>query len=297
MVLATVLIPTHDNGPTIRYAIESARSQTVSDLEIFVVGDGAPAITQEIVDEFTSIDKRIRFFDFPKGPRHGEIHRHHVISEYATGKIVCYLSDDDLWLPDHVSHMLSLLEKVDFGNAMSITVRTDGQIKNAAKFDAGSKHFRDRMLGGKNFIPLSFAAHTLEIYNSLPYGWRTTPEGILTDFYMWQQLLSLPQCRAATSFWPTVIKFGKPARREWTSEKRTKELEQWQSNIQDNQWRSQFVVEIIGHTMRQQIERLIDFDKLYDSPLWKTRNLLLRIPLLGYLLRKVAILLRSGRQS
>ena len=41
---ATVLIPTHDHGPLVRFPIESALAQTVQQLEVFVVGDGAPEL-------------------------------------------------------------------------------------------------------------------------------------------------------------------------------------------------------------------------------------------------------------
>ena len=40
-------------------------------------------------------DERVRFLDFPKGARHGELNRHEALRE-ARGRIVCYLSDDDL---------------------------------------------------------------------------------------------------------------------------------------------------------------------------------------------------------
>src|SRR5438876_12186578 len=38
----TVLVPTHDHGPLLRLSLRSALTQTVSELEIFVVGDGVP---------------------------------------------------------------------------------------------------------------------------------------------------------------------------------------------------------------------------------------------------------------
>jgi glycosyltransferase involved in cell wall biosynthesis len=101
MAAATVLIPTHDHGPTLRYAVQSALAQTVADLEVLVLGDGAPDVTRELMDELTRADPRVRWLDNPKGPRNGELHRHAALQE-AQGEIVCYLSDDDLWLPGHV---------------------------------------------------------------------------------------------------------------------------------------------------------------------------------------------------
>lgn len=45
-IAATVVIPTQDHGPTLRYAVQGALAQTVEDLEILVVGDGAPDVTR-----------------------------------------------------------------------------------------------------------------------------------------------------------------------------------------------------------------------------------------------------------
>src|SRR5256885_893248 len=88
---ATILIPTFDHGPMIRSPLESALAQTAGNTEIFVVGDGAPDVTRDVVGELAERDPRIRFFDNPKGPRHGEIHRHAALAE-ARGRIVLYLS-------------------------------------------------------------------------------------------------------------------------------------------------------------------------------------------------------------
>src|SRR6185295_19974403 len=107
---ATILIPTHNHGPTLARAIQSVLLQTVEEIEVFVIGDGAPDITRELMADITRRDKRVRYFDHPKGPRHGEIYRHAALAE-ARGEIVCYLSDDDLYLPNHVATMRELLRE------------------------------------------------------------------------------------------------------------------------------------------------------------------------------------------
>ena len=57
---ATVLIPTHDHGPTLRYAVASALQQTVQDLEIFVIGDGVTDEGRAVVAELVRADPRVR---------------------------------------------------------------------------------------------------------------------------------------------------------------------------------------------------------------------------------------------
>jgi len=107
-VHATVLIPTYNHAPTLLHSTRSALAQTVREIEVFIVGDGMSPDTAAAADELERADPRVRVFRFPKGPRHGEIHRHAALFE-ARGAIVCYLSDDDLWLPNHVKVIEELL--------------------------------------------------------------------------------------------------------------------------------------------------------------------------------------------
>ena len=191
--VATVLIPTHDHGPLIRLSISSVLAQSVEDLEVFVVGDGVADATREIVGELARTDRRVRFFDNPKGPRHGEILRHVALAE-ASGDAVLYVSDDDLWLHDHVETMLEALRRFDLVSAACLKAYPDGRVLVRAH---DVSQYRAAFLQGARVpgIPLSCAAHTTAAYRTLPYGWRTTPEGIATDRYMWQQFLRDPAHR------------------------------------------------------------------------------------------------------
>src|SRR5205085_4915460 len=96
--LVTVLVPTHNHGYLIDFALRSVLNQTLQDFELLVVGDGMSDEGRERVRGFMAKDPRVRLFDFPKGPRRGEMHRHRVLTEAARGQIVCYLSDDDMFM-------------------------------------------------------------------------------------------------------------------------------------------------------------------------------------------------------
>ena len=99
---ATVLVPTHDHGALLMLSVRSALAQSVDAIQVFIVCDGATADTLDAAEELRRSDARIRVLVHDKGPRHEEVYRHQALQE-ATGTIVCYLSDDDLWLPDHVA--------------------------------------------------------------------------------------------------------------------------------------------------------------------------------------------------
>jgi hypothetical protein len=189
-----------------------------------------PACTREIVATLQA-DPRVRFFDHPKGPRTGEIYRAAALAE-ARGEIVCYLSDDDLWLPTHVETLRELLADADFAHALPTHVAPDGSISSMT-VDLALAADRELLLSGKNPVPLTFGAHTLNLYRRLPHGWRTTPHGIATDLYMWQQILSTPGCRAVSGTRPTALLFPSPERRTMTLDERCAEMDRFVERLDD----------------------------------------------------------------
>jgi glycosyltransferase involved in cell wall biosynthesis len=303
-VRATVLIPTFDHGPTLRYSIPSALQQTVENIEIFVVGDGVPDVTREIIEVFERQDERVRFFDNPKGPRHGEIHRHAALRE-ARGEIVCYLSDDDLWLPEHVEYMLALLQGADFAHACPARMERAGGVF-VYPGELALPFYRRSMLSGVNFIPLSHAAHTLDMYRRLPYGWRTTPPGTPTDLYMWQQFISDSSCRAVSGSRPTAVNFPRWLHPEVSVEERLAELELWAERMASKDWRQWYEDAVLDFLARDRAvlweskEELqqgkAELARVYASTTWRLHVRLLGMPGVGRLIRWAADR-RSGRHA
>ena len=241
---ATVLVPTHDHGPTLLRSVRSALAQTVEALEVLVVGDGVPDTTRMVMQELLTSDPRVKFLDLPKGPRHGELHRHAALQE-AQGEIVCYLSDDDLWLPDHVAEMQSLLAESDFAHALPCLIDGQSRIQHF-RVDLSLEYYRELLLAGENRIPLSCGAHTVELYRRLPHGWRTTPADTFTDLYMWQQILLVQGCRATSGKRPTVLHLPSSAREDRSDEQRLAELDRWSERLSDATFPHELAEQLVG---------------------------------------------------
>jgi GalNAc5-diNAcBac-PP-undecaprenol beta-1,3-glucosyltransferase len=284
--VATVIIPTYDHGPTLRPALASALAQTVTDLEVFVIGDGVPEVTREIVSAFARSDERVRFFDHPKGPRNGELYRHEALKE-ARGEIVCYLSDDDLWFPEHVETMQKLLDRHDFANSLPVHATVEGVVASLV-VDLGDSRFANRMLGGTSFIPLSCGAHTLDAYRRLPEGWSTTPPGIFTDLFMWQKFLRQPGCRVQSGTLPTLLLFPSRGRKESTTGERVEELERWAKKVADESWRQDFIAEVLDSTVRDRARIAADLADAQGTRTFRLRRRVLTAPVLGSAVKALA---------
>jgi hypothetical protein len=231
VVDATILIPTYRHAALLPYSIRSALAQEGVSIEVFVVGDGVENATRTALEPFLS-DNRMRFFDFPKGAGNGELSRHQVVQK-ATGKIVCYLSDDDLLLRDHAAEMARLLEDADFAHSAPVVVMPNGSL-DYRPFDIARPEFRKLLLrGGWNRISLTGAAHTMPFYRGLPYGWRPAPPGVWSDLHMWQQFLRQPVIRARTAIRLTHLHLADQDRRDVPAAERVAELEGWWLRIQE----------------------------------------------------------------
>src|SRR5215469_9657290 len=199
-VMASVVVPTTGNrGHLVRLSVDSILSQTVQDLEVFIIGDGVGEPSREVIQEIVRSDPRVRFYDNPKDVSRGELNRHKALQE-ARGKIICYLCDRDLMLPNHVESLLGLLADADFACTLNPVIGIDGAVSIQWSYDLGVDADRQSALRYKTGPVLSSVGHTLEMYRRLPHGWRTTPAHlrISTDLYMWHQFLERPDCRAAT---------------------------------------------------------------------------------------------------
>ena len=237
MTAATVLIPTHNHAEPLRHAIASAQQQSMQDFELFVVGDGVDDATRAIVAELSASDGRIRFFDFPKGPRKGEVHRHAALLQ-ARGRFVAYLGDDDCWMSDHLEVLDELLTGADFGHTMQVGVDAERKIV-VMPADLENPGFRRRMLTEYfNRFDLTFAGHTLEAYRRLPHGWRTTPPYFpWSDLYMWRQFLAEPWCRARSAMVPTGINTWTHLRPHLSDRERADDLAYWRAQASTPEFR------------------------------------------------------------
>jgi glycosyltransferase involved in cell wall biosynthesis len=234
---ATVVIPTHDHGPLLEFAVRSALQQTVQSFEIFVIGDGVPSSVRPDVERIVALDPRIRFFDFPKRGRTGEAHRNAVLAE-AAGTIVCYLADDDLWLPNHLETMISLLARADFAHGLTLRIHPGGR-REVLVVDVGQPEWRAFVVNGNSRIHFASAGHTLAMFRRLPDGWREAPHEVPTDYYMWKRILERPDVRAVSSHRATVIVFPTPLRQAWSLGQRVAELSEWSRTLAEADFTAQ----------------------------------------------------------
>lgn len=230
MTRATVLIPTFDHAATLPLTVESVQAQTMTDFEILIVGDGVTPSVRQVALALEADDERVTFLDFPKGPNHGEIHRHTAIQQSA-GEVIAYLCDDDLMLPEHLADLSGLLESRDFVQSLNGRIDPDGTF-HLYPGDLSDSAFVYRLCDinrGFSFVSITGTAHTRALYDRAQCPWETTPAGEWPDQYQWRRMLMSGVVIGATSTRMTALSFPThmSGRASWTPSERAAEIESW----------------------------------------------------------------------
>ncbi|MFC7076751.1 glycosyltransferase family 2 protein [Haloarcula halophila] len=105
MVTVSVVIPTYNRASVLPRAIDSALSQTVSEIEVIVVDDASTDDTEALVDEYGSA---VTYLSHSEN-RGGSAARNTGI-EAATGEYVAFLDSDDEWHPEKIERQVACLE-------------------------------------------------------------------------------------------------------------------------------------------------------------------------------------------
>jgi glycosyltransferase involved in cell wall biosynthesis len=249
----TVLLPVVRPPYLLRNAIESVLAQTVSELELFIICDGAPPETIDCAHDFARRDPRVTVFEFPKGKRVGEAHRHTALTN-ASGTFVAYLEDDDLWFPNHLEELEKLFLTVDFGHTIHVTGHPDGHVESLP-CDLGREDFRQRFVDDLfNRFGYSFCGHRLDAYRRLPEGWEPAPVGMYPDLHMWRKFFRMSDFKFGTRMAVTAVALPTYLREHMSLEERASEARVWVSRILDEHERANIVEGAWRSAVEQEVQ-------------------------------------------
>lgn len=106
--MVTVCVPTIGRRDTLKLTLQSARSQTYPNYEVYVLDNASPSEARQQIADYAQGDPRVTvmrsetqlpmFANFQRGV------------DAATGKYVTFFHDDDVYAPDFLSEHVRLLE-------------------------------------------------------------------------------------------------------------------------------------------------------------------------------------------
>lgn len=115
--LVSVIIPTYKRVELLDRAIASALAQDYANLEVVVVGDACPDLSE--IAALGSPTPRVRIYNLSRNHgAGGAAPRNHAIAA-AGGPLVAYLDDDNAWKTNHVSSLYEALRNSGASYAFS----------------------------------------------------------------------------------------------------------------------------------------------------------------------------------
>lgn len=104
MPLVSVVIPTYNHARYILAAVDSVLSQSYPNLEVFVIDDGSTDETGKILRPYLS---KVNYICKQNGGTPSALN---VGLSVATGKYICWLSADDIFMEDKIAKQVALME-------------------------------------------------------------------------------------------------------------------------------------------------------------------------------------------
>jgi len=158
--LVSVIIPTFNRPNLLRRAIITVLDQTLNDLEIIVINDGAIDVENVITE--LNVRNNITYLRHPHNK--GLPAARNTGIRQARGKYIAYLDDDDCYFPEHLETLVNHLEttsaKVAYTDAQRVTIETVHERDTITKCDIPfSFNFALSYLLTSNYIPVLCIAH------------------------------------------------------------------------------------------------------------------------------------------
>lgn len=109
--IVSIITPSYKSEQFIAHTIESAISQTFSDWEMIIVDDMSPDRSNEIIQRYSKVDRRIKLIKLKENS--GPANARNIAIKEARGRYIAFLDADDLWVPDKLKKQLDLMREKD----------------------------------------------------------------------------------------------------------------------------------------------------------------------------------------
>jgi glycosyltransferase involved in cell wall biosynthesis len=125
-ITITVVITTYNRASLLSEAIKSVLNQTFSDFELIIVDDRSSDETPDVVASFQ--DSRIRYIRHEQNK--GLAASRNTGLQYARGKYIAFLDDDDEWGPEKLALQLDAMEKSEYHPCLVYTGKQSGWMED-----------------------------------------------------------------------------------------------------------------------------------------------------------------------
>ncbi|MFP6848804.1 MAG: glycosyltransferase [Pseudomonas sp.] len=157
--LFSIILTTYNRPGLLRHALASLGKQSLRDFEVILVNDHGDPVESLLAE-----------FDFPitylyQGRNQGLSAARNAGLRLARGRYICYLDDDDVYLPEHLATLAAAFERepqsVAYTGVEYVNERLEGDVRIELGRQAPFVHeaFDKDRLFVQNYIPVNTWAH------------------------------------------------------------------------------------------------------------------------------------------
>lgn len=182
----SIIIPIYNQAHFLPQTVESVLAQTYTDYELILINDGSTDNTAEVIQQYTAQATTIwQENQGLAGARNTGIRA-------ATGKFIAFLDSDDLWQPNHLATIASLIEhhpQADMFHTGWCYIDASGTILPQAPnaFIVPSEQAYPAMLRGNFLNGSSYVARKKALVEA---GFFDVSFRRLQDWELWLRMLS-----------------------------------------------------------------------------------------------------------
>lgn len=144
MPRVSVIIPTYGHAAYVLHTLESVAAQTFRDYEIIVINDGSPDHTAELLQPWAA-SGRIRYHE---QLNRGQAAARNAGLQHATGELLAFLDDDDLWPADSLAWRVEALRDASLGAVAGVAEFIDEKAQTYARGQFVPELTVDRLFHG-----------------------------------------------------------------------------------------------------------------------------------------------------
>jgi glycosyltransferase involved in cell wall biosynthesis len=184
----SILLPVYNSELYIREAVESILAQTFSNLELIIINDGSTDRSVEILDEYQTVDDRIRLYQHPQNQ--GLIATLNHGLQLVRGEYLAQMHADDISLPERIMRQVHALDAdpdlVIVGSAYEL-ITQQGEFIRVDRLPVPDTSIRWHLLFHSSFAhPSVMMRIDVLRRNNLTYN----PQMILAEDYdLWSRLI------------------------------------------------------------------------------------------------------------
>ena len=182
-----IVLSTYNGAKFLAEQIESIQKQTFTDWQLLIRDDGSTDETPQIIQQFATSDKRIKFINADNRKNFGVIKNFFTLVKFELADYYFFSDQDDVWLPNKMATMLDEAQKHDQAKPLMVymdlsVVDQNLVVTQPSMIQSQSHHANTTLL--PELTENTVTGGVSMINQALARRWQSTEQIIMHDWYL-----------------------------------------------------------------------------------------------------------------